>query len=419
MPWLIGRNLQKFMPSFRYKAVASDGRMLEGEIEAPSRDAAVSRLQNAGQLPISTEEIKLKRNLYSVLFQKFPSNSSIGRKDILFLTRELATLLQAGLPLDSALKTLENSSDSTPMKNLISSIYEKIRGGASLSEAMAAHGNYFDRLYLSMIRAGEAGGSLQIIIGRIADYLEEMWDLRNSVITTLIYPAILILITFISLFVLLIFVVPQFIPLFEDMGQAVPIMTRIVFLIAAFLKSYGWLIIIATIFGLWLFKIRLEDRNRRLRFDKRLLELHLLGPMIKNMEVARFARTLGTLLNNGVPLMNAVMLARDVVENRVIAELLDTVYKSLEQGQRLAGPIKESGYFPALAVQLIEVGEESGQLESMLLRVADIYDKEVRRNIKRMLTLVEPAIIVLLGGVIAAIILSILLALLGLNDLIG
>lgn len=407
------------MPSFRYKAVASDGRVLQGEMEAPSRDAAVSRLQNAGQLPISAEEIKVNRNFLSTLLEKSSSRRAIGKNDILYLTRELATLLQAGLPLDSALKTLENSSASHQVKDLLASINEKIRGGSSLSEAMAAHGRYFDNLYLSMIRAGEAGGSLNTIIERIADYLEDMWDLRNSVITALIYPAILFLITILSLLVLMTFVVPQFIPLFEDMGKAVPLITRTVFLIAGFLKSYGWLMIIAAAIGMWLFKKWMEDGDRRLSFDRKLLDLPLLGPLMTQMEVARFARTLGTLLTNGVPLMNAVTLGRNVVENRAIAELLDTVCKSLEQGQRLASPIRESGYFPPLAVQLIEVGEESGQLESMLIKIADIYDKEVQKSIKRTLTLLEPTIIIFLGGVIATIILSILLALLGLNELVG
>ena len=407
------------MPSFRYKAIAADGRLLQGVMEAPSRAVAVSRLQNAGQLPISTEEVKGGHTILSRLLEKSRTRNTISKSDILFLTRELATMLQAGMPLDAAFKMLENTSSNHSMKNLVGAINEKIRNGASLSEALAAQGGYFDRLYLSMIRAGEAGGSLQIIIERIADYQENMWELRNSVITALIYPAILLLITILSLFVLLTFVVPQFIPLFEDMGKAVPMITQVVFAIAGLFKSYGWILIIIIVLALWLFKKLLEDEDRLLRFHEWLLALPILGNLLTQMEVARFARTLGTLLANGVPLMQAVVLARDVMGNRVMAGLMDMVGRSLEQGDRLARPIRESGYFPPLAVQLIEVGEESGQLDSMLTKIADIYDKEVQSSIKRMLTLLEPTIIIFLGGIIATIILSILLALLGLNDLVG
>lgn len=407
------------MPSFRYKAVDLDGRMLQGEMEAPSRAVAVSRLQNAGQLPISAIEIMDKQNPLLKLLENSRSRRTLGKNDILYLTRELATLLQAGLPLDAALKTLENSSAADPVKILVASINEKIRGGASLSEAMAVQGNHFDRLYLSMIQAGEAGGSLQVIIERIADYLENMWELRSSVITALIYPAILLLITLLSLCVLLTFVVPQFIPLFADMGKSVPLITQIVFFTAGLFKSFGWILAIAFVFALWLLKRLLEDEDRRLRFHGWLLTLPVFGSLLTQMEVARFSRTLGTLLENGVPLMHAVRLARGVMENRAIAGVMDAVGASLEQGRRLARPIRESGYFPPLAVQLIEVGEESGKLESMLIKIADIYDKEVQRSIKRMLTLLEPAIIIFLGGVIAVIILSILLALLGLNELVG
>ncbi len=407
------------MPLFRYKAVASDGQILHGEIDAPSRAVAISRLQNSGHLPISADEIDSERNLIQNILSKFRQRHAVNHKDIILFTRELATLLQAGLPLDTALKMLESTSSSSNIKTLINSINEKIQGGVSLSEAMAAHNDIFSRLYLNMVKAGEAGGSLQTIIDRMASYLEHMWELRSSVITALIYPAILLVITGLSLLVLLTFVVPQFAPLFDDAGETLPLMTQFVFGMAGLFKSYWWLLIIVFVGGLWFADKQLADPARRLRFDAWTLGLPYIGETLTQLEIARFARTLGTLLMNGVPVMTAVSLVRDVLNNRQIAGLMDDVVASLEQGQRLARPLKESRFFPPLAVQLIEVGEESGQLESMLIKIADIYDKEVQASIKRLLTLLEPVIILSLGGVIAFIILSILLALVGLNELIG
>lgn len=406
------------MTVFRYKAVANDGQILYGEIDAPSKGVAIARLQSSGHLPISAEEVDTRGNFFRGLINKFNTRDTISRKDIGILTSELATLLQAGLPLDVALKTMEGFSTSVPVKNLISDILQRIQGGVSLSDAMAEQGGIFNRLYINMVRAGEAGGSLQTVIDRMAIYLERMDELRSSVLTALIYPAILVVISSISLLILMTFVVPQFVPLFEDVGQALPFITQIVFGFADILRSYWWLLFAAIACAVWLIDKQLSDPAKRLRFDGWTLGLPYVGGLVAQLEVARLTRTLGTLLNNGVPLLTAVTLVRDVLNNRMIAQIMESVIASLEQGQRLARPLKESKYFPPLAVQLIEVGEESGQLESMLMKIADIYDKEVQTSIKRLLTLLEPVLIIGLGGIIAIIISSILVAMLGLNDLV-
>ena len=215
------------------------------------------------------------------------------------------------------------------------------------------------------------------------------------------------------------FIVPQFVPLFEDAGQALPLITQIVFTGAQILRDYWWAFLIIFTAAIWYLDRQLQNPAFRARFDTGLLKLPRAGTLIAQMEMARFSRTLGTLLNNGVPLLTGVGLVKDVITNTTIAKLIDRVATSLEQGQRMAQPLKAAGYIPSLAVQLIEVGEESGQLESMLLKIADIYDREIQATVKRMLALLEPVIILLLGGMIAVIILSILLALVGLNDTIG
>lgn len=407
------------MTLFRYKAVAQDGQIHIGEMDAPSRAVVISRLQGTGQLPISAEETDRQRNSSFDLRRLFTISSRVRNQDIVVLTRELATLLQAGLPLDSALQTLARLSASPAVQSMVADLHGRVREGMSLSEAMLHQGGLFNRLYLNMIRAGEAGGAMHQIIDRIADYLERMTELRGAIITALIYPCILFIVAILSVLILLGVVVPKFVPLFADAGETLPLLTRIVFGAASLFQIWWWVLILAAGVAGWISMRQLEDPEKRLHFDAWLLGLPQIGVLLQQLDVARFSRTLGTLLNNGVPVLTAITLVREVIANRALAVVMDKVGASLEQGRRLAQPLKDSGLYPALAVQLIEVGEESGELDTMLLKVADIYDREVQSRVKRMLTLLEPVLILGLGGVIAVIIVSILMAMLGLNDLVG
>jgi len=407
------------MPRFHYKAVAANGEILEGEMDAPSQTIAIDRLQSAGHLPISAEESSSPfKSTGDSLFATFFPRKRVTFQDIGILTRELATLLHAGLPLDHALRTLEEISDKAPIKSQVQDIHARVQGGAPLSDAMEAQGDVFSRLYLNTIRAGEASGALDIVLARLADYLDRSADLRSSVKSALIYPSILIVVAIISVLALLIFVVPQFVPLFEDVGQALPVLTQIVFGTAEFIRQYWWALIGIIAAVIWIGHKQLEDQNKRLRWDAWSLRTPLFGKLITKLEVARFAGTLGTLLKNGVPLLTAVSIVREVLTNRMLANVMDKVSASLEEGRSLAEPLMKSGYFPQLAVRLIQVGEETGQLEAMLLKIADIYDLEARTTIKRLLTLLEPILILGLGAVIAVIIISILIAMLGLNELV-
>lgn len=406
------------MPNFRYKALAAKGDILSGVIDAPSRALAIEKLQNAGHRPISADEIGDGSGFsFSSVPDLFDRNK-VKRKDVVILTRELATLQQAGLPLDHALKTLCGLDLNPAVQQLLQSILNKLQGGASLSDAMAEHSQVFDRLYLSMIRAGEASGAMNLVIERLADYLERMADLRSSITTALIYPLILLAVSLLSLVGLMAFVVPQFIPLFDDVGQTLPLLTQIVFSVSDLFRQYWLAGLVLFTASAWYVDHLLKEGANRYRFDGWCLGLPVLGNLIKEMEMARFTRTLSTTLANGVPLLNGIHLVKDVIGNTVIAKVMTNVTASLEQGKTMAAPLRESNVCPALATQLIEVGEESGQLEGMLTKIADIYDRETQTSIKRMLTLFEPALILGLGGLIAVIIVSILLAILGLNDLV-
>jgi len=407
------------MPKFHYKAVAANGEFLEGKMDAATQGMVISKLQNAGHIPISANEITSSRspsrlNQLTTFFQK----DKINDKDITLLTRELATLLHAGLPLDNALQTLEELSSPGLVKNMVMDVHVRVQGGTSFSEALDAQNGVFSQLYLNMIRAGEVGGALDAILERLADYLEQTAELKATIKSALIYPSILFVIAGVSVFVLLLFVVPQFVPLFEDVGQALPLPTQIVFGSAEFLRQYWWILLGVFAAAIWIIDQQLQDPVNRQRWDAKCLSLPVYGELITKLEVARFSRTLGTLLVNGVPVLTAVTIVRKIIVNRVIANVVDAVATSLEQGQDMAQPLLESGHFPALAVQLIQVGEGTGQLENMLIKIADIYDNEVRTMIKRLLTLLEPILIIGLGAVIAFIIVSILVAILGLNELV-
>ncbi len=406
------------MPIYLYKALTTSGETLIGEIDAPSKSIAIDRLQHAGHIPLSAVEKKGKGKSSFLDLKKIIDRDKVSAKDITLFTRELSTLLQAGLALDHALTTLEEISPHPALKKMLANINQQVKGGEPLSTAMEAQGQTFSKLYLNTIRAGEAGGSMHVVLERLADYLERSDELRNEVLSALLYPAILFMVAMLSIFILLSFVVPQFVPLFEDVGQALPLLTQIVFTSAEFIQSYWWVILAAVIFFIWIVDKKLQNPVTRMRWDDLCLDVPLYGELITKLDVARFSRTLGTLLINGVPLLISIGIVKDVVSNRVLARTINDAAKGLEQGRGLAKHLAQSDRFPQLAIQLIHVGEETGQLESMLLKTADIYDDESKTTIKRLLTLLEPVLILSLGAIIAIIIISILMAILGLNELV-
>ncbi len=406
------------MPTYFYKAVATGGDIMEGEIEAPSQNLAIERLQLSGYLPISAEEINNKQPRKFDFFHHWLNKDRIKHSQLIHLTRELATLMNAGLPLDQSLQSLETLNNQPAMKKLIQDVQTRVQGGAMLSDALEAQGRVFSPLYISMIRAGEAGGALDTIFLRLTDFMERSQELRATTISALIYPCILLVVASLSVFALLLFVVPQFIPLFEDAGKALPLSTQIVFGTAELLRQFWWIPLTLFIVAALYFDQQLKLSEKRLAWDKWCLRIPLLGDLLSKLDITRFARTLGTLLTNGVPLLQSIKIVQDVLTNKALALSAEHAYEGLERGEKLATMLKEDGEFPELSIQLIQVGEDSGQLEAMLLKIADIYQDETRRTIQRMLALMEPILILGLGAVIAFIIISILMAMLGLNELV-
>ena len=403
------------MPLFQYKAADAAGEVVQGFLEAGDRESVVAQLQALGQVPIRVElsSAPVRRSRGPLIRRR-----QVTQSQIVAFTRELATLLQAGLPLDRALAILANLAEEGPLAELLGGIRTRLQEGASLADALEACGGNFNRFYVNLVRAGESGGALDGVLQRLAEHLERSKEVRDTLISALLYPAILVFVALLSILLLMGYVVPQFKELFEGMGQVLPLPTRITIAVGDFVQSYGWVVIVAIAGLAWLVRRRLRSPAARYAWDQRLLRIPLVGDVVSKVEVARFARTVGTLLHNGVPLLRSLAIVKDTLGNQVIARGIEQAASAVKEGERLADPLAEVGCLPAFAVHMIRVGEESGRLEDMLLQVAEVYDRETQVALKRAMTMVEPILILVLGVVIAGVIMSILVAILGLNQLV-
>lgn len=402
------------MTLFFYQAVNSAGETEEGEREALDEASCVQQLQADGYIPIRVKPAKRQTFLGLALNSK---NSKLSNKSIVLLTGELATLLESGLPLDRSLLVLMDLASDENLNKLIGRVLEKVKSGVSLADALEQQTGVFSKFYLNMIRAGEAGGNLGDVLNRLATYLESSQELKETVSTALIYPTILLIMSLASLFIMLTFVVPQFSEMFASAGKALPFSTQIVVGLAAWLQSYWWAVIGGVVLVISYFNFQLGNPDTKKVWDGRWLKLPLVGAMILNKEVANVTRTLGTLLGNGVSILSAFIIVRETVDNLVVAAALHDTEDQIKQGKTLFDALEQKAIFPKMAMQMIKMGEETGHLEEMLLRVATIYDKQLRVSIARMLAILEPALIITLGIMIAGIIVSILLAILSVNDL--
>jgi len=400
---------------FAYKVVNSFGEIEEGVRDAVDDRHLIAALQAEGYIPVRVVPASAKSFLGLPLGLK---QSKLSQKDIALFTSELATLLESGLPLDKSLLVLMDlTEDNERVTKLIGRVLDKVKGGSTLADALEKQSGIFSKFYLNMIRAGEAGGSLGEVLTRLSEYLERSRELKDTVSTALIYPAILLIMSVASLFVMLTFVVPQFSEMFESAGKALPVSTQIVVGLAEWLQSYWWVLILAIVVITGYMNLQMADPVRKKVWDGRFLKLPLAGTIILNKETANISRTLGTLLGNGVSILSALVIVRETVDNLVLAAAIQDTEDQLRQGKNMSDALLEKGIFPKMAMQMIKMGEETGRLEEMLLRVANIYDKQLRVAIQRMLALLEPALIISLGLMIAGIIVSILLAILSVNDL--
>jgi general secretion pathway protein F len=404
------------MPSYLYRASTSDGKMVEGTMEAADDGTVAIKLQEMGLLPVRIGSAN-RKSVFTRELEWSWKRKKTGRKDLLVFTQELHTLVRSGFPLDRSLMILGQLAESPAMAEIVQDVLKEVKGGKSFSEALGKYPGVFPKVYINMIRAGEAGGALEEIIGRLSSYLVTSDDLRSYIVGAMIYPALLSMVGLTSVTILTLFVVPRFASIFKDMGVTMPLPMHILQGISALLSGYWWLVlaVIGTI-GFYLKRFR-ESEEGRMKWDRWLLRIPLVGAVLRKVEVARFSRSLGTLLHGGVPLLQAMTIVREIIGNQSIATTIEPIRNGIKKGEGIAQPMKQSGVFPPLAMHLIEVGEESGKLDSMLIQVADVYDIEVRNSIKNLIAFFEPAIILLMGIIIGTIVVSMLMAIFSINDI--
>jgi general secretion pathway protein F len=395
------------MPVFSYRATTPDGTIIEGVIEAADETTAIERLKNSGIIPlkIKTSSEGTKR--------EFTLRSPKG--DMLTFTTELSALLGAGLPIDRSLNMLVEISENKEMKSVVNSILKSIREGSSFSDALQRHPKIFSKLYVNMIRAGEVGGVLDVVLEKLNEFLESSKELKEQVFSAMIYPTVLLITGGFSIIVLLVFVLPKFSDIFAEMGTSLPLPTQALIKFSNIMQSYWWIILLSAFSGWFAFRNYIKSEAGRYRWDA--LKLKLMGDVIRKLETARFTRTLGTLLRSGVPLLQALRNAKDIINNQIIASTIDAVVKGAKEGKGIAGPLSHANVFPPLALSMIKVGEETGQLDTMMLKVAETYEKSLRTAMKRFIGFLEPALILGMGLIIGFIVLSMLMGIFSMTDM--
>jgi type II secretory pathway component PulF len=303
------------------------------------------------------------------------------------------------------------------LQETVKDVLKKIEGGSSLAEALGNHPKVFSKLYVNMVKAGESGGFLETILSRLAQYLQSTKEIRDTLVSVMIYPLILTIVSGISIIILMTFVIPRFGRIFSDMGQAIPLPTQILLSISGWVRGYWWVGMVIVLLSYFGFKIYIQREERKFNWDGFKLRWAFIGDLIKKVEVARFSRTLGTLLQSGVSILHALNLAKEISQNRVISRSIAYVHDRLREGKAISKSLAETEIFPPLAIQMIGVGEETGRLDEMLVKVAETYEENLRSSLKRFVSLLEPMIILFMGTVVGFIVISMLLAIFSINEI--
>lgn len=408
------------MPVFEYQALSAAGVSQSGTMEASNEAQVLERIHTQGLLPlqvklasaasVSTESGAKKK-------QGWFSSKKVGQADIIAFTQQLSSMLNAGLPLDRALSIQLELIEQPSMSKLVHSLQEQVRSGVDFADALE-ESKQFSRFYVNMVRAGEASGSVDDALSRLVDYMLRAKELRGTVVSALIYPSILFVVAIVSIIVLLLFVVPQFSQMFEEMGAELPLITQLVMAAGEALKVYWWAVLGGFLFILVLLQYLFTNEQARLWLDRAMLAWPIVGDLVSKVEMARFSRSLGTLLHNGVPLLGSLQIVKNTMSNRVMANSIGEAADSLKQGESLTRTLMSKRVFPAYALHMLRVGEETGQMEQLLHEVANIYDAEVRNAVRQMLALLEPILILIMAVAILVIIGAVLIPMISMADLV-
>ena len=404
------------MAFFRYKAVTPEGKVVEGTLEAVDQETVLARLQEQGQLPIKVFPGEDTGGLLSREIRLPWQRKKVPQKDLLIFTQELSTLVKAGLTLDRSLSVLSDLTENAYLAEVVGELLREIKGGKALSEALSTHPQVFPKVYVNMVRAGEVGGALDQILERLEEYLEGADELRSYLISSMIYPCILVVVAIGSIIIMMTVVIPQFADIFENAGAPVPLPMKVLLVLSGFLTGFWWLILLVIGGGAYWIYSRLKTEEGRLNWDRQLLKLPVVGSVLQKLEVSRFSRTLGTLLQSSVPLIQSINLVKEIVENQAIASTMESIKSGVKKGEGLTRPIRKAEIFPPFALHLLAVGEETGRLDDMLLQIADSYDRDLKRSLQRLVAMLEPAIILVMGLIIGVMVVSMLYSIFSIND---
>ncbi|MBW2039962.1 MAG: type II secretion system inner membrane protein GspF [Deltaproteobacteria bacterium] len=404
------------MPVYEYRGLSAEGKKVKGIIDAPTPRVARTKLRAMEIFPVDLrEEIQRPRVAEEPLTRFF---QRARPQDVALITRQLATLLEAGTPLVPSLDAIIEQTDNHALKKLIAQVREQIKEGRSFADALEKHRKVFSDLYVNMIRAGEESGALEGVLLRLADFTENQLRLRNRIRAALAYPIFMTVIGAGVMTFLLTFVIPTVTQVFQEMGRTLPLPTRILMATCNLIRGYWWGIIVGLILLIWGVRKYLQSPKGALRWDRIKLRLPLFGGIIMRGAVARFARTLGTLLQGGLPILNALEIVKTVVKNQLLAQAIEETKLEVREGESIAPPLKRSGLFPSIVTHMIATGEASGDLEGMLIKVADAYEAEVETKVSALTSILEPVIILAMGLVVGFIVISILLPIFEMNQLV-
>ncbi|MCX8064297.1 MAG: type II secretion system F family protein [Candidatus Hydrogenedentes bacterium] len=409
------------MAVFEYEVKKSSGELLKGKIEAESRKAAVSRLRELGYFPIKVEEISpiLEGISDGAGKRKTFFWNRVRLKDRNIFLRQLANLFESGMVLSRALRTIMEQTPNPAMIKIVERVYEDVQKGSPLADALEKHPKVFPAMYCSMVRAGETGGMLDEVLWRIVSFSEQEEELRGKIISALVYPIFLLAVGSIAIFILVSFVFPKFVAVFEDFNAKLPLPTVVVMAFCTFMGNWWWLVLlIFVILGFSIYRF-LQTTDGKKLMDTILLRIPVVGDLAQKYEIAKFARTFGTLMDNGVPVLTALRITGETLTNTVLREEVLKIHDSVKEGDSISDSMKRCVHFPPIVVSMFAVGEEGGRIGVIAKRVADAYDVEVDRAVKTLVTLFEPILIIIMGVIIGFLVIAMLLPMLTLSSAIG
>ncbi len=413
------------MPNFSYVALDARGQQVTGEIDAPSQNEAVGQLRQAGYYPTSVDEAskaaKAKKSVAPKAAAGAPAKKgsslfakqTIKGKILMIFTRQLATLIDAGLPLLRSLTVLAKQERDPVLKSTITQLAESVQGGSTFSDSLTGHPKIFNKLYVNMVKAGELGGVLELVLLRLAEFQEKAQKIKNKVVAAMFYPVIVLVIAIAIMGFLLVFIVPKFEAIFADMlgGKPLPALTQFVIASSNLVKNHILLIIVGAVVLFIVYKLVSRTAKGIMAIDNIKLKAPLFGDLTRKSAISRFSRTLGTLVTSGVPILQALLITRETAGNTVIADAIGKVHDAVKEGESIVQPLEASGVFPPMVISMIDVGEETGQLPEMLLKVAEVYDDEVDNAVQGLTSLLEPIMIVFLAVIVGTIVIALFLPL--------